>query len=229
MSVLQRQTAVAGVCAALACLAGCSSEQRLGAASHFPEAAARVCSGLLAGDDIAPDLVPHIIRPESDAVPAGPATRGRVNRIGVRGAYLVAPATAQGEWGSSFVSGAYVRYEEGPVFEFAVDYAKLAGAYENSAGATSEIVFGRFDILFSGWGRSNDGVRFYLLTGAAVGVETATWVASDDTLTRTAGMVDIGFGLGAWNGTWDVRATYALPGADFNAQGFASLGVGFAF
>ena len=221
--------AAAAMLSLLACAAGCGRVNGVGAASHYPEPAALVTTELLADDDIAPDLIPRITRPPPEPEPSSREARGRVNRIGVRAAYLLAPTTSRGEWDSSFVAGAYVRYEGGAVFEFAVDYATLEGAFEGSQGATSTIVFGRFDVLMSNWRSSNEGARLYLLAGGAIGFEDATWVASGETASRTAGLVDVGVGIGSWNGTWDVRATYAIPGAEYNAEGLISLGAGFAF
>jgi len=197
----------------------------------MPDVPAAATSLLAADDEEFPDVIPKLMRPEPEpeTEPVAP-TRGRVNRIGVRGAYMMVPSSLRGTWDPAFQMGAYYRYEAGAVFEFAVDFATLTGTFDGTSTATSDLVFGRFDLLMGRWRSSRDGVRLYFVAGAALATEEAFWDGSGETASRTTGLIDAGLGFGSWNGSWDLRATYTLTmAAETNVEGFVTVGIGVAF
>ncbi len=182
--------------------------------------------------DEAPEEVPRFLRPPVEpspgpALPEGPTERA--GRFGVRAGLLVTTAASEGSWEQALRAGLYYRGGRSKVFELGVDYAAVDADYGGGRTASSEVLFLRCDFLFgrrSGAGRK---ATLFLIGGAELGLERATWEPTGETADRRGASVNLGAGVGSPSGSWDARVVYSLLiGAD-NATGTVMAALGFSF
>lgn len=212
--------------------AGCGSHLSGPAAAYAPVGVLIGPELLAAAVDEAPEEVPRFLRPKVEPVaePAPPEEQpGRAGRFGVRAGLLMAAGAAEGTWDPAIAAGLYYRGGRGTVYELGVDYASLGADYGGGRTGSSDILFLRCDVLFRRWAVARGSPVFFLLGGAELGLESATWEPTGDTVGRRSSSVNIGAGVGSPLGSWDARAVYSrLIGSD-NAAGTVMTAFGFSF
>lgn len=182
---------------------------------------------LTAATDEAADLFPRLLRPEEGPVPA--ETPGRASRFGLRLGLLLPTSVEDGSWESAARAGLYYRSGRRTAFEIGIDHASLAGVAAPGQTVASKITFLRFDALFGLAGGGGSGAGLFLLGGAELGLEKATWEATGDAADRKSGGLNVGVGLGPRSGRWDARVVYSIFVGSDNAAGSLTTTVGYAF
>jgi hypothetical protein len=232
MTQRQRRTATALCAFVLAALAtGCATVYPLGPTTYIPRPASTVAGLLVAESDEAEEIIPHLMRPEPlpDRQQSEPPQRA--HRFGLRAGYMIAAESKRGTWDPAPRNGVYYWRRSGAVFEFGIDAASVEGQFGDAGLVVSSLLFGRFDVLVGAWEKPGAGSRFYVVAGAEVGKEEATWDASGETTSRTAGALNVGCGLSARSGFWDARVVYSIylgtDGGNVPGSGLAAIGVSF--
>ena len=145
-------------------------------------------------------------------------------RFGVRCA-LVVPG--ESGWKAGPRAGAYYR---GQVFrvplELGLDYAALEN---EDASVSSGFFYLRADVDLGGRATAGKGARFYPLAGVEIVFERAELLIREETSITYAVGLNLGLGIGAPTGRWDVRASYSWLMGSTNVGGEALVALSFGF
>lgn len=183
------------------------------------------------------DEIPRLIRPPRPPRPLLPAEireglqAPRVPRakfkLGLRARGL-SSGRAERKWENALSYGIFLKrvpLERGRVsLELGADYT----AVDTTDGLVSSTMYVlRADLLLGKFG--GKGATPYLLLGGHGVIEEGTRNATGEALSGRGGGVDVGVGLGARSGRWDIRAAYSLLFASENTDSSVAVSLGFAF
>jgi hypothetical protein len=180
------------------------------------------------------DEIPRLIRPPKlppppearEVLPAPRAPRAKY-RLGVRARGLRS-GQAERNWEDALSYGVFLKrvpLERGKVsLEFGAEYA----AVETTDGLVSSTMYVlRADLLLGKFG--GKGATPYFFLGGHGIIEEGTRNATGERVTGQGGGADVGVGLGARSGRWDIRAAYSLLFASENTDSNLAVSLGFAF
>ncbi|MBN1809836.1 MAG: hypothetical protein JW909_12275 [Planctomycetes bacterium] len=220
----------------LACLCGiltigCSSGTmcRYGGNDIFAAVNTDFATRLTAADDEEGEFTGILTVPVNPPDVPVPPPAPKTGRFGFRAGFLMPMGADEGEWGSAVSAGVFLRSIKGAdrnkALEFGVDFAST----ETDDGAVSSTLISlRGDLLFGRWDPGAGGTSTYFLGGIDIYSENAD-VGGGSSESATALGVNLGVGLGAASGGWDMRAVYTLYPGSGNVGGGFMVAFGLAF
>lgn len=159
-------------------------------------------------------------------LPPEPGGKGR-GKAAARVGYMLPGDGEKTAYDSSVFLGVQYRLprrEESRIsYEIGVDYASTDA--EGDAGATSQLLTGRVDVVFHMGG--GNGGAWYLLSGLGGMIDNAD--LADASESYSVGLLDLGAGLALLGGKLDVRLSHPILLGSENVGSMTQLSVAYSF